>query len=59
MRNVYGYICFDNFIETGFTEKGAKIAATKNNCNHVGYRSYINNMYIETSIKQHGKWCKV
>lgn len=56
MKNVYGYISNDNFIETGFTEKGAKIAATKAGSEEVGYRSYINNMYVNTSMKVCGYW---
>lgn len=56
MKNVYGYISNDNFVETGFTEKGAKIAATKAGSVEVGYRSYINNMYVNTSMKICGYW---
>ena len=56
MQNIYGY-CFNNqFIETGLTERGAKIAATKAGSEEVGYRSYINNMYINTSVKICGHW---
>lgn len=69
MKNIYGYINSYNgsFIEIGFTEKGAKIAATKDQLLGgfdvdelvVGYRSYINNMFIETSKKINGsKWIK-
>lgn len=66
MTNVYGYIYASVFHETGLTEKGAKIAASK--CGSwgndggllVGYRSYINNMFIATSRKYHGgDWTKV
>lgn len=51
MKNIYGYILNGDFIETGYTETGAKIAATKAGAIEVGYRSYINNMYISTSNK--------
>ena len=58
MKNIYGYIYNNDFIETGFTEKGAKIAAKKvlgDDCDlEVGYRSPINNMYIKTS-----SWCHI
>ena len=62
MKNIYGYIYMSVFVETGFTEKGAKIAATKTGSLHnngsivVGYRSYINNMFIKTSVKTNDKW---
>lgn len=64
MNNVYGYIYASVFHETGFTEKGAKIAASK--CGEfsesflVGYRSPINNMFIPTARKCiNTKWTKV
>ncbi|MEE8598925.1 MAG: hypothetical protein V3S69_05365 [Dehalococcoidales bacterium] len=56
MDNIYGYVYYKSFIETGRTERGAKIAASRAGCNEVGYRSYINNMYIPTSRKVAGKW---
>ena len=56
MNNVYGYILDGNFYETGWTERGAKIAATRAGSEEVGYRSYINNMYINTSMKICGYW---
>ncbi|CAH9013926.1 conserved hypothetical protein [Vibrio phage 424E50-1] len=55
-KNIYGYILDDSFIETGLSERGAKIAATKAGSEEVGYRSYINNMYINTSMKICGFW---
>lgn len=56
-KSIYGYAYYGgSFIETGFTEKGAKIAATRAGSSEVGYRSYINNMYIATSEKIDGKW---
>ncbi len=63
MKNIYGYILNGEFVETGFTEKGAKIAAkiaTKNDPYYkdhdliVGYRSPINNMFIQT-----GSFCHI
>jgi hypothetical protein len=66
MKNVYGHIYASVFHETGFTEKGAKVAASKcglwgeDGSLLVGYRSYINNMFIATSRKPlNGKWSKV
>ena len=57
MTNIYGYVDgYDNFIETGLTELGAKVAATRKDCVEVGYRSCINNMYINTSMKICGYW---
>ena len=56
MNNVYGYILNDNFYETGMTERGAKIAATKSGSSEVGYRSWINNMYIKTAEKIGNTW---
>ena len=50
MKNIYGYICpisFE-FIDTGLTELGAKIAARRAGAKMVGYRSRINGMYIPT-----------
>lgn len=67
MQKVYGYIQNYNgeFIETGFSEKGAKVAATRRDEQIngyktlvVGYRSPINNMFVETSKKVCGKWYK-
>lgn len=67
MQKVYGYIQNYNgaFIETGLSEKGAKVSATKRdekingyNTLIVGYRSPINNMFIETAKKVCGKWYK-
>jgi hypothetical protein len=66
MTKVYGYIYASVFHETGLTEKGAKIAASK--CGTwgndggllVGYRSPINNMFIPTSRKySNTRWLKV
>ena len=62
MKNVYGYISQGTFVETGFTEKGAKIAAKlacKNgNANIedlvIGYRSPINTMFVRT-----GSYCHI
>ncbi|QZI87040.1 hypothetical protein MYOV085v1_p0018 [Vibrio phage 355E48.1] len=68
MRNIYGYIqnCDDNFIETGTTERGAKMVATKRELNTnfwnevtVGYRSSINNMFIPTAKNVNGIWIKL
>ncbi|CAM0048677.1 hypothetical protein VPH184E373B_0133 [Vibrio phage 184E37-3b] len=56
MNNIYGYILDGNFYETGLSERGAKMAATKAGSEEVGYRSYINNMYINTSMKICGFW---
>lgn len=53
---LYWYILDGNFYETGLSERGAKIAATKAGSEEVGYRSYINNMYINTSMKICGYW---
>lgn len=64
MVKVYGYIYASVFHETGLTEKGAKIAASR--CGAfgdsllVGYRSPINNMFIATSRKYtNTQWLKV
>lgn len=63
MYNIYGYISNSgDFIETGKTEKGAKIAAKlacKNGIANIedlviGYRSYINNMFVRT-----GSYCHI
>ena len=58
MKNIYGYIYNGELIETGFTEKGAKVAAKKvlgsDQSIEVGYRSPINNMYVQTS-----SWCHI
>lgn len=58
---IYGYIYASVFVETGRTEKGAKIAASR--CGSwqdgyllVGYRSPINNMFIKTAVKSNGTW---
>jgi hypothetical protein len=59
MKNIYGYILHGDLIETGFTERGAKVAATKAGSEEVGYRSPINNMYINTSMKICGSWSEV
>ncbi|AXH68373.1 hypothetical protein [Vibrio phage R01] len=57
MKNVYGYIYDSVFCETGLSERGAKIAASRVGASRVGYRSPINNMYIETAVKNDaGKW---
>lgn len=55
-RLVYGHVFMSCFIETGFSENGAKIAATRYGSNLVGYRSPINNMFIPTASKVDGKW---
>lgn len=56
---IYGYISFGgSFIETSKTERGAKAAATRNSAILVGYRSSINNMFIETAEKINGVWVK-
>lgn len=52
MKNIYGYIYQGTFIETGWSEKGAKIAATAIGAETVGYRSPINNMFIKTATKR-------
>lgn len=58
----YGYISNYSlsFVEVG-SELGAKNAATRNGSIRVGYRSKINNMYIETHIRddKRGKWIPV
>ena len=59
MKNVYGYIYMSAFQETGFSEKGAKVEATKAGSDRVGYRSPIHNMFISTSVKCLGKWSPV
>ena len=56
MQNIYGYILDYSFIETGFTEKGAKIAATRAGSMEVGYRSYITNMFVSSSYKKGAVW---
>lgn len=61
MKNVYGWtVLGSGFQETGFSEKGAKVAATLSGCDHVvvGYRSSTNNMFIETATKICGTWVK-
>lgn len=62
MAKVFGYISnYDlSFREVG-TELGAKNAATRHGSTRVGYRSNINNMYIETHIRNDktGRWEKV
>jgi len=60
MVNIFGHVYMSVFIETGTTEKGAKISATRYGSNIVGYRSPINNMFISTAIKNdNGKWTPV
>lgn len=66
MNNIYGYIHNDQFVETGRTEKGAKIAASKMALTDqdyviVGYRSYINNMFIATAKRYNddNQWFKL
>lgn len=59
MKEVYGYINHSGaFVEVGFTERGAKVAATRRGYEYteVGYRSTINNMFIKTSTREVGKW---
>lgn len=57
MQKVYGYTYMSAFIETGLTERGAKVAASKAGAKQVGYRSPINNMFIPTARKNGaGKW---
>jgi|AGFT01.1.fsa_nt_gi hypothetical protein len=56
MQKVWGFVYMSVFNETGLTEKGAKISATRNGCDLIGYRSPINNMFIETHRKVDGKW---
>lgn len=60
MDKIYGW-CSDytgNFHEVGRTEHGAKISATLHGAKIVGYRSPINNMFIETATKSSTKWIK-
>ncbi|WP_217846533.1 hypothetical protein [Vibrio alginolyticus] len=57
MQNVYGYVYMSVFCETGLSERGAKIAASRVGSKIVGYRSPINNMFIKTAVKNDaGKW---
>lgn len=56
---IYGFI--DNsgdFVEVGKSERGAKCAASKRGYQNtrVGYRSNINNMFVETALRVNGKW---
>lgn len=58
---IYGYVYMSVFVETGTTERGAKIAASRvdsegTKARVVGYRSPINNMFIATARKFNGKW---
>lgn len=70
MKNIYGYLNGDHFVETGYTEKGAKVAAKlavkrgdigEQSDLVVGYRSSINNMFIATGSHCHimQTWLKV
>ena len=61
MKNIYGYLSVSGeFVESGFTEKGAKVSAKQAVKNYnadisdlvIGYRSPINNMFVRT-----GSWC--
>lgn len=58
MQKVFGYTYMSAFIETGLSEKGAKVAATRAQAKQVGYRSPINNMFIPTARKVNGKWAE-
>lgn len=56
MKNTYGFIdSGGHFIECG-SEQSAKIFATKGAYDTVGFRSPINNMFIQTHRKMKGKW---
>lgn len=59
--NVYGFINHSGaFVEVGFSERGAKVAARRRGyqLTEVGYRSNISNMFIKTSELLDGKWVK-
>ena len=59
MKTFYGYICNGDFIETGFSETGAKISATRGGCIEVGIFDRFNNMFIGTSRKCDGIWLAI
>lgn len=58
MDNIYGFCLRGSgeFVEVGRTERGAKASASRHGCVIVGYRSPINNMFIQTAVKNNGKW---